>query len=329
MSLIARYHPPQQELWQGRNDLPDEACFFQKMRFLNLLNPINPNPIPTFALLGFQCDEGIKRNFGRVGASEGPVAIRKALAKIPISHEISCTDAGDIICNDDNLEAAQYALAQAAKRLIQANYIPIVLGGGHELAWGHFQGISDCFPIESLGILNFDAHFDMRPITANQGSSGTPFLQMAEFYESQQKKINYHCIGIQPSGNIALLFENAKKYQVDYVLAEDVYLKPKIVESFIANIIKQHQFIYVSVCLDVFASFAAPGVSAPQPLGVTPWQIIPALRQLAASGKVIAIDFAEMSPRYDIDNRTAKLAAVLIYEILRHYRGDANEKQSS
>jgi len=45
----------------------------------------------------------------------------------------------------------------------------------------------------------------------------------------------------------------------------------------------------------------APGVSAPQPLGVLPWQILPLVRQLAASGKVVSYDIAELSPKYDID----------------------------
>jgi len=61
-------------------------------------------------------------------------------------------------------------------------------------------------------------------------------------------------------------------------------------------------------------------VSAPQVLGLTPWQIIPYLRLLAQSGKVISYDIAELSPHYDIDQRTVKLAAHLIYEIILHHQ---------
>jgi formiminoglutamase len=74
--------------------------------------------------------------------------------------------------------------------------------------------------------------------------------------------------------------------------------------------------VYLSLCLDVFAAAIAPGVSAPQALGLTPWQIIPALRQLAVSNKVISLDVVELAPNFDLDQRTAKLAALLICDFL-------------
>jgi formiminoglutamase len=75
----------------------------------------------------------------------------------------------------------------------------------------------------------------------------------------------------------------------------------------------------MSICLDVFSAAVAPGVSASQPLGVMPWDIISFVRQLASSGKVVSCDIAELSPRYDVDHQTAKLAAILIYEFIHHY----------
>ena len=69
----------------------------------------------------------------------------------------------------------------------------------------------------------------------------------------------------------------------------------------------------------VFAAPFAPGVSAVQPLGLYPWHVIPLARQLAASGKVLSYELSELSPRYDIDQRTARLAANLIYEIIHHH----------
>jgi formiminoglutamase len=84
--------------------------------------------------------------------------------------------------------------------------------------------------------------------------------------------------------------------------------------------VNQNQIVYVSLCMDVFAAAYAPGVSAPQALGITPWQMIPALRKLAASGKVISYDLAELSPPFDIDSRTTKLAANLIHNIIHYHQ---------
>lgn len=322
MPWSEHYQPPSAIYWHGRRDIPAAACFFQNINLISLFDTIpTPNQL-AFGLLGFCCDVGISRNSGRSGAASGPSHIREALAKLPLQRQhILCYDAGDIICTDDNLELAQAALGEAVYALMQQHIIPIVLGGGHELAWGHYQGIRKKYPTENLGIVNFDAHFDMRPLLPdNKGSSGTPFLQIAKAHEKEQKRFDYNCIGIQQAGNIQALFDTANQYQAHVILADELH-QNEIVKhtSFIERILTQNQTIYVSLCLDVFASAYAPGVSAPQSLGLSPWQVIPFLRQLAASKKVVSYDIAEMSPPFDIDMRTAKLAANLIYEIIHHH----------
>ena len=74
--------------------------------------------------------------------------------------------------------------------------------------------------------------------------------------------------------------------------------------------------IYLSICLDVFAECFAPGVSAPQPLGLTPWQTLPLLKYIIQSGKVVSLDIAELSPALDREQKTARLAALIIAELL-------------
>ena len=156
----------------------------------------------------------------------------------------------------------------------------------------------------------------MRPLLpGNKGSSGTPFLQIAKAHEAAKRRFDYNCVGIQHAGNIRQLFETAKSYNTKIIWADELHQGNGHVD-FIDRIIDQNKMVYVSVCLDVFATAFAPGVSASQPLGLVPWHVIPLLRQLAASGKVVSCDIVEMSPRYDIDHLTAKLAANLIYEFI-------------
>jgi formiminoglutamase len=78
--------------------------------------------------------------------------------------------------------------------------------------------------------------------------------------------------------------------------------------------------LYVTVCLDAFPASAAPGVSAPSALGVDPLLVIRVLRYLAEKQQAMQYqwqlcDIAEMNPQFDIDSRTAKLAARLIFEV--------------
>lgn len=322
MTWASHYLAPDRSNWQGRADIPPDSCFFQLIQLIDLQQHIPAPPTLSFGLIGFRCDEGIRRNLGRIGAEEGPLAIRLALAKFPIQRQdFICYDAGDITCTDGNLESAQFSLGEAVALLLQHGIIPIVLGGGHELAWGHYQGIAKKFAKENLGIINFDAHFDMRPLLAdNKGSSGTPFLQIANAHTLTQKRLDYNCVGIQHAGNIPQLFATANNCNTHIIFADEIYQADKNkYANFINRIIDQNQIIYLSLCLDVFATPYAPGVSAPQSLGLIPWQIIPLVRQLAASGKVVSYDIAELSPKYDTDQRTAKLAANFIYEITHHH----------
>lgn len=325
MPWNTRYQAPNMTLWTGRADTPPLSSFFQIIKPLNLLenNEILEINQPTFALIGFQCDEGIRRNLGRVGAAEGPIAIREALARLPIQRQnFSIYDTGNILCEDGDLESSQQALAEVIEMLLSKKIKPIALGGGHELAWGHYQGIEKNFPQDALGIINFDAHFDMRPLLPEgKGSSGTPFLQIALAHDAMKKPFDYNCFGIQHAGNIRQLFETAKNYNTKIIWADDLH-QGQLQKSadFIDRVIDENKMIYVSICLDVFSASIAPGVSAPQPLGLHPWHVIPLVRQLAASGKVISYDIVELSPRYDIGFCTSKLAANLIYEIIHHHK---------
>lgn len=307
-------------MWTGRTDSD------RKERFHQFVKPVPIEKVSTsekqaFSFVGFASDEGVKRNKGRPGACEGPNAIRESLGSFPFFHQgVDLLDVGDIKCDDGDLEGAQARLAEVVGTLHHKNVFPIVLGGGHEVAWGHYQGIIKKYPPESVTIINFDAHLDMRPYTG-KGSSGTPFQQIAHHAENNNKPFNYLCIGLQPTGNTASLLETANRYKVDTVLAEEIHMTG-IESTFhkLENLVEQGSQLYVTVCMDVFASPYAPGVSAPQPLGLTPWQVIPLLRYLSNSGKVISLDIAELSPSHDLSSVTAKLASHLIFDFIHHFQ---------
>ncbi len=328
MTFESRYLLPDPLGWQGRADTPPDACFYQRVRLINLLSqrPDALGPL-TFALVGFNCDEGVQRDLGRAGAAEGPIAIRQRLINLPMQNpDIHLLDVGSIVCTDHDLEASQAALREVISMLLAKGIHPIVLGGGHETAWGHYQGIADVYPAHKrLGIINFDAHFDLHPInTAHpRGSATTAFYQIAKAHQKDNRRFDYNCVGIQHAGNIRESFDIAKQFDTKLILADELHqgLQDKCVD-FIDRVIDENDHIYISLSLDVFSPAFAPGVSTIQPLGLNPWHVIPLLRQLAASGKVISYEIVEHTPRYDIDHRTAKLAATLIYEIMHHHKNN-------
>jgi formiminoglutamase len=312
----SRYSAPKEFIWKGREGEAGHSRLYQKVQCINLLHDkLVESEGPAFAFLGFSSDEGVRRNQGRTGAMEGPEALRKALASHPLHLSKPCSfyDFGDINCHDGNLEDSQRALGMITEHLHLLNIKPIILGGGHEVSWGHYQGILSAFEETSCGIINFDAHFDLRPLVEGQGSSGTPFFQISQALKEEKKAFNYLCLGIQRQGNTKELFSTAKELSVDYIVAEEIHQNHQLLcRQAIDKIIKKTDKIYLTVCLDVFGTSFAPGVSAPQVQGLTPWQVTPLIEYLVSSGKVVSFDLAELCPRLDHDDMTARLGASLI-----------------
>ncbi|HTM64241.1 MAG TPA: formimidoylglutamase [Gammaproteobacteria bacterium] len=324
MNWQSRYIPPDQNPWHGREDVPAGSCFFHRIKLINLLTQkLERLPEPAFAIVGFKCDEGTQRDLGRTGSVEGPLAIRQRLSKLPLQKQnIHLYDVGNITCTDHDLEASQAALADVVKMLLEYHIHPIVIGGGHELAYGVFQGIAAANPPgKRLGIISFDAHFNLHSMEpSHRAGATTVFYQIAKAHETQNRHFDYNCIGIQHAGNVRKSFDKAKNFHTKILYADELHQGQREKSfDFVDRVIDENDMVYVSLSLDVFSPAHAPGVSSTQPLGLNPWNIIPLIRQAAASGKVVCYDISEHVPRYDIDHRTAKLAASLIYEIVHHH----------
>jgi len=319
--METRYQKPDMTIWKGRIDSDTNYDAFRWHQWIEPLDLNGPlSPLPTFkvgiAILGFASDEGVKRNLGRTGASKGPISIRKELCNLPCSftQALRLFDAGNILCEDEDLESSQKALADAVARLTALNLFPIILGGGHEVAYGSYQGLMKSG--QTPGIVNFDAHFDIRPYQG-KGSSGTMFRQIYDDLQSKQLPFNYFAIGIQKRGNTVDLFKTADLMGASYLMAKDIGEGDltgalKKLDAFLE---KQNQ-LYITICTDVFSSAFAPGVSATQPLGLQPERILKFFKTIFRTGKVVLFDIAEVSPRFDSDNVTSNLAATFVFSAI-------------
>jgi len=312
--INADYQPGQQIYWTGRKSNPDlgKQYWHQEIELRNIHNTNKENT--DIALLGYVCDEGVRRNRGRIGAGQGPKMIRERLAKLPIHFDTKkVADIGDVSCIDEDMESCQLALSTTISHLLSKQIFPIAVGGGHDMAYGHFMGIYDTVKNtdkKKIGIINFDAHFDLRPIEGKP-NSGTPFNQIL----SESEDVEYFAIGIQRQSNTKELFDIAKSDTISYAINYDCESSTEemtALKNRLIPFLENNDHLYITIDMDGFSSAYAPGVSAPSPLGFTPYFVFKMLHFLFDSNKVISCDIAELNPTLDRDDITANLAAKLV-----------------
>jgi formiminoglutamase len=320
---------PDMNQWQGRVDTMDGEL---GRRWHQIVSPdMDTASGHGIALVGFACDAGVARNHGRIGAARGPAVLRSALGNMPVHECRSIVDTGDVVCQpegdahsnvgnvgNEGLEAAQEELALQIDAILGTGRLPIAMGGGHEIAYGSFSGLARHLEKQEekprIGILNLDAHFDLR--MAERASSGTPFRQIAEECGRRGWPFHYGCFGVSRFANTEALFARARELNAQWRLDEHMSIQHleatlEAVNHFLAGA----DHVYLTTCLDVLPGSVAPGVSASAACGVSLQVVEAIIDAVIASGKLRLADLAELNPEHDIDQRTARVAARLLARI--------------
>jgi formiminoglutamase len=307
-------------LWRGRSS-ETLQYWHQAINFPDLTKPLPDANQPAVALLGYAGDEGVSRNQGRPGASAGPDAIRQQLGPIAyhLPENLQILDLGNVGM-EKGMEECQNILTSIVEELLGKHYFPLLLGGGHELSFAHGRAVINHFKTkgEKVGIINLDAHFDLRPLQEGKGHSGSPFYQLAKEYPG---KFHYLCLGVQQGSNPKSLFDFAESIQAEWLEIESFQLTNWIeIQEQLERFCSNKNKIYLSIDMDGFSSAYAPGVSAPSPLGFDPFLILRVIEWIALSKKLIAMDLVELNPKFDNDQSTAKLAARLVDYLVRNLK---------
>jgi formiminoglutamase len=270
-------------------------------------------------LLGFPQDEGVLRNGGRVGAAEAPAEIRRWLGRMtPWDGESGADlsrfpplDAGDISIGG-SLEETQAALGEVVAGFLSAGMVPILLGGGHETAFGHYLGyVAAGRPV---GIINLDAHLDLRPLIDGKGHSGSPFRQALEHSTQPLPGQRYVCLGAQPHAVSREHWQYAQERGCVVRWRDE--LQPSLSHHLAGELARLGGKVFVTLDADVVQLADVPGVSAPNPSGLPGRAVLQAVRLAGRSDAVSSFDLVEINPRFDRDGQSARWAALVIWNFL-------------
>lgn len=308
-------------IWQGRDDSRESLLAKRVFQTITQLDKWQPKQTKdAIALLGFASDTGVLRNLGREGAAKAPPILRQALANLAAQAcRYPLLDMGDMSYANADLEAGQADFSAAVQAIHLFSGKTLVFGGGHETAFAHGKGLFDAYPEQSIAIINFDPHLDLR--RHHEATSGTPFLQLAELAKTQQRVFNYTCIGASRANNTTVLLKEADELNVQTVWDTEVnwYQAENIVKQ-LKQIIANTDLIYLTIDLDVLPSYQMPAVSAPAALGIPLDLLMYLTTPIISSGKTVAADLVEYNPQFDVNTQGARVAARLAWHLWQHWQ---------
>jgi formiminoglutamase len=275
-------------------------------------------------LVGFPQDEGVRRNQGRVGASQAPGKIRQYLYRLTpwdAEHNIELSDHPPLdmgsVRISGSLEDSQAALGTVIAGILSQGAVPVVLGGGHETAYGHYLGyVADSRPV---GIINIDAHLDVRPcLDGQRGHSGSPFRQAMDHSTRPLPGNRYVCLGAQPHALSRTHWQYARDHGCMVHWCHE--LRNSLEQTFLREI-EQLAYsgcrVYATLDADVVQLADVPGVSAPNPVGLAGAAVVSLARSAGKSPAVSSFDLVEICPPCDHTNdQSSRWAALVIWSFL-------------
>lgn len=258
--------------------------------------------LPIIDLIGLPSD--VNSSFER-GPAQAPAAIRRALWSdrgnlacedgLEIAIDFELRDRGDLWLSEDAGDDA--VIADAVRAAIQSGAVPLALGGDHAVTHPVVRGVhAEHGPVT---ILHFDAHPDLYDdFEGNPRSHASPFARIMEaglatrLVQVGVRTLNAHCR------------QQAERFGVEIIP----------MAGFAPDQVPVLQGpLYISIDLDGIDPSEAPGVSHPEPGGLTVREVLAVLRRQTA--QVVGADVVELNPRFDSHERTAILAAKLVREL--------------
>lgn len=259
------------------------------------------------------------------GTHEAPSAVREAFALLGTRSfdfevdigDLRVRDIGDVRLHMTDVVRSHAILEQTLVEVYDRNprFIPIVIGGDHAIAAPSARAFKRAHELR-LGLVDFDAHNDLRSPDVEGPSSGTPFRQLIDSgYIAGRNAVQ---LGLHGFLSSPVLRRYADERGLRMISAREVRKRgiEIIIDEAIAQASTHTDGIYVSLDIDVMDPAVAPGTGAPTAGGLDPGELFEGLYRLGKCPAVKALDLVEIDPTKDVKDTTTRMAAVIIMSFL-------------
>jgi formiminoglutamase len=291
-------------------------------RAIDMLREWDGNDRGSIGLIGAPLS---KSSISHSGAVFAPGAIRKMLSSYStysIEEDIDLSDAvitdyGDIVMHPTDIVESQKRIAETIEQLVAVNSdaLLIVLGGDHSISYPVVSGFQKQW--KRVGVIQFDAHHDLRNLEDGGTTNGTPFRSLIE--SGTLKGSHLIQIGIRDFANSKAYTEYGQQHGVVIYTMKEVRQRAMrdIIAESIRQLEKEVDAVYVSVDMDVLDQAFAPGCPAIGPGGMDSHSLLEAVALLGEYDIVKAIDIVEIDPTIDFRDMTSRMAVLVIMQYLK------------
>lgn len=233
-----------------RNNIVDlrigEIKFGERVHFINSSQNIDiflEETEAKYIIFGISESIGVKANFGRIGTENTWNTTLKSL--LNIQHNKTCKGSsvgilGHFDFFEENLAAASLnpnikedrkklfklvesidkEIAYLISKIVKANKIPVIIGGGHNNAYGNIKGLA-LAKGKAINAINFDAHTDFRPLEGRHSGNGFSYAFEEDFLQ------NYFIFGIHENYTSKEIFLRIKEnnHRVKYNTYEQMEIR--------------------------------------------------------------------------------------------------------
>jgi arginase family enzyme len=285
------------------------------MSWTSIADLLTDDPSGPVALLGAPMEAGSVTP-GRCDLAPG--VVRKAMKRIStydlveaLEIEVAVHDAGDVAVQGLMPAAGFAPIRDAVAALTARHELTLLLGGNNAVTRPAAHGLG--LPLEQIGLITLDAHFDMRE--TDQGPlNGNPVRCLLE---DGLPGANICQLGLAPFANTRKMHEDALAagigvFDLEFVLGAGIAAAIDEALEQLSHV----EAILVDFDIDVIDRGQFPGAPGARPGGLPNWDFFAAARRLAEEERVRLVDLTEYDPSLDPSDLSGLTAARWVAEIL-------------
>ena len=263
---------------------------------------------------------------GPRGSRAGPEGVRDDITygtcynpeiDVDISDGIDVVDYGDVDVVQTEVPATHERVERVLTAVTESGVVPFSVGGDHSLTYPTAKAMMNAVDGQ-VGVVNVDAHHDVRHSHGGELSSGTPFRRLLEDDSGQLAGENFVELGLSGWHNSKYYLDWVHDIGAEVITARDVHKKGVDIaaDRALDAATDGTEAVFVSVDIDVLDAGSAEGTCAPSPGGLLPWQLLELVYQLGREESVRGGDLMEVAPPLDQTGATTAMGAAVATQFI-------------